>query len=616
MMKSHFSKVLYFIFLFFIFHLNIFAQENSFSDQIDTMSVNCYASQIPKQLILPNFSFSKVQDNRINFGFSSTGYKCIFLKIQSRKFIINKNLVIENTSLDSVFIYRIYDKHKWKLLYSGGNLIAYNESRNYVWHTTPIQIGINPTYYLIAMKTLQKNINVQYEIISEKKLQEKYIDSERIVFFYLGTVSLITIAVTLAFFLFKEKVFAAYAGYIVSLSVWIFAHYGRVFPSIYPQMPIINKVIKPASSLGAVFFLNMVLRFLFHGALQYNQRYKKILYVIQCVLGLLVCMMFLLLILNLPVVLKIYLVAIWHIGLILSVVITVFTPFYFIRSGPSAKIFSSAIVIICLLAVLQIVGNLGFVNHYFLNEHGMTIGSLLEISIMAFGLFYGLLIEKKQRRLHVLQLEKEQTETLKKLIAVQDNERKRIAGDLHDNIGPLLAALKINFRRIIQTKENDVQNKLVAKTESIIDDSIAEIRNVAHNLMPKGLSSKGLIKTLIEYFESIEQVYNKPVVFRHDIQSIPNTELQINLYRIICELVLNAAKHSNASQITIRIIAKENFLSVIVEDNGRGFLVSTAKQRTSLGLQNAKDRVLYMKGKFQLRTSPGEGAHIEIEIPL
>ena len=244
------------------------------------------------------------------------------------------------------------------------------------------------------------------------------------------------------------------------------------------------------------------------------------------------------------------------------------------------------------------------------------MGSLLENVIIAFGLFYSLLEEKKQREEHVLALEQDQTETLKKLITVQDNERKRIAVDLHDNIGPLLAALKINFRRIIHTKDSEPHDELVTKTESIIDDSIAEIRNVAHNLMPKGLSSNGLINTLKDYFESIQQLYNKTIVFHHQVQSILNPDLQINIYRIICELVLNAARHSNARVITIIINANEKCAEVSIHDDGQGFKLKADGLKKSLGLQSAESRVQYLKGKFSLKTEPGSGTVIQIEIPL
>jgi signal transduction histidine kinase len=268
------------------------------------------------------------------------------------------------------------------------------------------------------------------------------------------------------------------------------------------------------------------------------------------------------------------------------------------------------------MATLQLLGNTGNINNFFLNEHGMAMGSSLENSITAFGLFYSLLQEKRHSQKQILALQREQTDTLSRLITVQDNERKRIAGDLHDNIGPLLAALKINFSRIINTTEPDLQNALIGKTESIIDDSIGEIRNIALNLMPKGLSLNGLINTLEEYFESIQQVYKRIIVFRHDIQSIPNPDIQINVYRVICELVLNAMKHSHARLITVSIIADQTIITIIINDDGHGFAPKEKYQKKSLGLQNAESRVLYMRGTFSLKTNTGEGTAIEMKIPL
>ena len=264
------------------------------------------------------------------------------------------------------------------------------------------------------------------------------------------------------------------------------------------------------------------------------------------------------------------------------------------------------------MTVFQLLSNSGLVNNFFIEEHGITMGSLLENIIIAFGLFYNLLQERKQREERVQALELEQAGILKKLIMVQDNERKRIAGDLHDNIGPLLAALKINFKRIINRKEG--QNGLVQTTEDIIDNSILEIRDIAHNLMPKGITSKGLINALKDYFESMETLYDKSIIFKHQVQSIFQPDLQINIYRVICELVLNAAKHSNADKINVSLTAGEKMIDVHIFDDGQGFRPD--QQKKSLGLQSAESRVHYLKGKFLLKSEQGKGTTINIEVPL
>jgi signal transduction histidine kinase len=294
----------------------------------------------------------------------------------------------------------------------------------------------------------------------------------------------------------------------------------------------------------------------------------------------------------------------------------IFIPFHFFSEGSTAKIFSVAMLVISAMTLIQLFANAGFIESYFLNEHGMALGTLVENSIMAFGLFYGLLEERRNKDLQVRALEEAQTATLKKLISVQDKERKRIAGDLHDNIGPLLAALKINVRRIINVKEEPKQIELVRKTENIIDDSIIEIRNVAHNLMPKNLSSKGLINTMSDYFEDMEQLYGKKIIFNHDVQSIFDPDLQMNLYRIICELVMNAAKHSDADVITVSLYSGSDRLTVFVKDNGHGFEVKHNGNKKSLGIQSAESRVQYLMGKFKLQSAPGKGSAINIEIPL
>jgi signal transduction histidine kinase len=591
-------------------------QNISINDSVATITGNANPDHSIKQINLSAFHFVKAQDNRINFGIVGSEYNYIVLKLNSANTYAEQYLSIDNTSLDTVSIYRIHNDGSSRLLYQGGDLVAFNSKRNYVWHTIPVEINKNPSFYLIALKASEKNINVKYEILGKDDLQKKYQDHDRVVFFYIGIVCLITAIIVLAFFLFKKAVFAAYLGYIICISVWIVSHYGYIFPFVYPHSPVINEIVKPVSSLGASFFLIIVLNLVFSQHLQSRRWLQQCIKWMLYILSMLTGFMLLLLIPDVGTQVKAVLIAAWHIGLILSICIIVFTPLCFIHSGSTAKIFSIAMLVICIMSIIQLIANSGYINNFIIDEHGMTMGILLENSIMAFGLFFSLLEEKKQKEIQVLALEQEQTETLKKLINVQDNERKRIAGDLHDNIGPLLAALKINFRRIIYTKAEDLQNGLVGKTESIIDDSIAEIRNVAHNLMPKGLSSNGLINTLTEYFGCIEQLYNKTIVFHHQIQSIFNPDLQINIYRIICELVLNAARHSNASLITVSINADEKCVSVAIHDDGQGFQTKPYNQKKSLGLQSAESRVLYLKGKFSLKTEHGKGTVIDMEIPL
>lgn len=582
------------------------------NDSIAIITATDRPEQVIQHIDFSSLHFAKATDNRVNFGMAGNEYKYIVLKINAPTNREDLFLSIDNTSLDTVAVYRLENNLTGILVYRAGLLIPYDRQNKYVWHTVPVETKIFPSYYLIAMKAAEKNINVHYELLSSDKLQEKYFHHAQIVYFYMGVVSLIITTILLAFFVFRRKVLAAYLGYIVCTFIWILSHYGYLFPYMYPRLPMINGIIRPVSSIGACYFLLLVMSLVFAQQLQALQKILKFIRMMLYILPFTIISMLLFSITGLPYFIEDALLIIWHLALILSLCLIAITPINFIRSGATAKIFSTAMFVICTMTVVQLFDISGIINNYFIEEHGITLGSLLENIILAFGLFYNLLQERKQHEEQVLALEMEQAETLKKLITVQDNERKRIAGDLHDNIGPLLAALKINFNRIINSKKG--ANGLVQKTEDIIDNSILEIREIAHNLMPKGISSKGLINVLQDYFESMETLYHKPIIFTHQVQSIFLPDMQMNIYRIVCELVLNAAKHSNADMIKVSLTAGEKIIEVCIFDNGQGFLA--AKQKNSIGLQSAESRVNYLKGKFSLQSEQGKGTAIHIEVPL
>ena len=614
--KSNIFKNVCLVVLFLFPVLKNYAQQILINDSISIVVSNSNPGQTLQNISPGELHFIKDKNRSINFGFTGSEFHYIVLKVNAWQTLYNQYLSIDNTSLDTISIYRLHENGSDSLLYLGGQLVPFDQNRSYVWHTIPLEISSSPSYYCIAVKSSQKNINLNYEINDVNHLYQSYQQYERIVFFYIGIAFMISAIILVSFFLFKKKVFAAYLAYMVCISIWIISHYGRIYPYFYPQIPVLNNIAKPMASLGAGLFLLIVLQLVFAQNLQNKIFLTKLIKRVKAILLITTASMFLLLNPGLNSSFIMILYTLWHIELLFLIAVIIFIPFHFFKESSIAKIFSVAMLVICMMTLIQLFSNAGFVKNYFLNEHGMALAILVENSIMAFGLFYGLLEERKNKELQVLALEAQQTATLKKLITVQDQERKRIASDLHDNIGPLLAALKINFRRILNVKEEQKQLELVQKTENIIDDSIIEIRNIAHNLMPKSLSSKGLINTLSGYFDDMAQLYGKKIFFNHDVQSIFDPELQMNIYRITSELVMNAAKHSDAEIISVCINSNKGRLSVFIHDNGQGFDLKHNGNKNSLGIQSAESRVNYLKGKFKLQSNPGEGSTVNIEIPL
>lgn len=141
-----------------------------------------------------------------------------------------------------------------------------------------------------------------------------------------------------------------------------------------------------------------------------------------------------------------------------------------------------------------------------------------------------------------------------------------------------------------------------------------EIRNIAHQLMPKELVAKGLAGSLSDYIRDLREIYQIPIRFKHSITTISDRHLQLNLYRIMCELILNAAKHSKASCITAMIDNTMKCITATVDDNGCGFEPEQV-ETSSLGLKNIRSRIEYLKGDLKISSVPGQGTQVLITIP-
>ena len=609
-------KYITFCIIFIISFGQAKAQTTLLSDSVAILPPGRYTFTTLNRLNPTKEKFEKIPGRRINFGLTGDEFYFALLKLNGAQTMPPQYLSIDNTSLDTIFIFEIKPGKPAVKLYEGGRLIPYDSRRHFVWHIAPVDFESNSSFYLIAVKAAEKNINFRYELSSYPQLLKKYEDYGRLVFFYIGIAVMILAIIILALFLFKKPVFAVYACYMLCMSFWIIDHYGFIYPYLHPGLPYINQLTKPLSSLGAAFMLLTTQKFIFYNNLRNYPYLFKVVQYLRAFLVFLLCCTLLLIIPNLGNAIKITFIILWHSGLIFSIILIAFLPLFFRKINKVAEIFSIAMLVICLTTLSQLLANAGFIGDYFLNEHGMAIGSVIENSIMAFGLLYGLIIERRDKNLQVLALQHEQTEMLEKLIYAQANERKRIAEDLHDNIGPLLAALKINFRRIINFNGENTRYELIEKTESIIDDSIMEIRNVAHNLMPKNLKSQGLINTLEVYFRDVQQLYGKQLLFTHEVYSIFKPEMQINIYFIISELVLNAAKHSNAKLINVSVTTEPRAVSIKVLDNGQGFTADQIMNHHTFGIQSAESRTNYLKGNFSLKSSLGKGTVVDIKIPL
>jgi signal transduction histidine kinase len=224
--------------------------------------------------------------------------------------------------------------------------------------------------------------------------------------------------------------------------------------------------------------------------------------------------------------------------------------------------------------------------------------------------FFVITIIRHQRRKTALEKEKLVAEIL-----LLENERGRIAADLHDELGALISAVKLNLQCLDTVSEQD--NKILEKTGVYIDTTMQKIREISNNLMPKSLQNKGLFNAVGEFTEMIGHTDDLTVRYEcaaKDIDIAP--EKQIHVYRIVQEIINNALKHARASLIDVRFSAKKNILQLDISDNGAGFDTETAGKKNGYGIQNIMRRTDMLQGTVYFETQPGKGTSYSIEIPL
>jgi signal transduction histidine kinase len=226
-------------------------------------------------------------------------------------------------------------------------------------------------------------------------------------------------------------------------------------------------------------------------------------------------------------------------------------------------------------------------------------------------LFFIISIIQQQRRYRAMALAKINAE-----ITTLENERKRIASDLHDEVGPLLSAVKLHINHLDKS-EGEQQKELIVKSSLYIDEVIKKMREISNDLLPNILIRKGFPAAAEDFLTKVTKGSGLKVTFESDLQERVALEKEVNLYRIVQEIVHNTMKHAKASEIQIKVSKSEGRVILATADNGVG-LPGNVHQRkeAGLGLLNLQSRTDVMGGELSFKTAPGKGTSYLFEIPL
>lgn len=207
-----------------------------------------------------------------------------------------------------------------------------------------------------------------------------------------------------------------------------------------------------------------------------------------------------------------------------------------------------------------------------------------------------------------------QQERIRAEILMQEQERKRIANDLHDSLGPLLSTVKIYMNSIGVEREEDQQ--LMNKASGYVDETIRGLREISYNLLPNSLDRNGLVKAVKEYIYRITAKHPLKINFAAaENLNIPK-DIEIHLFRIVQEIIQNTIKHAQAQTLHL-YIGREPELIIVSEDDGLGFDLEEIRNTSGgLGLKSMESRCELVNASFQIITEKGKSCKIIIKIPV
>jgi signal transduction histidine kinase len=205
----------------------------------------------------------------------------------------------------------------------------------------------------------------------------------------------------------------------------------------------------------------------------------------------------------------------------------------------------------------------------------------------------------------------------RRLVDVQEDERRSLARELHDQIGQMMTGLQFSLSALLPQASSEQKTK-IAEIQKLVSDLIAQTREISINLRPSMLDDTGLILTLLWHFNRYTSQTDIQVNFKHFdlIDKRFRTEIETNIFRIIQEALTNVARYAKTDLVDVLLKFEEQIITLEISDQGQGFDLDSVDTSSHMGLNSMRDRAYSVGGLMDIQTAPGRGTHIHVVIPL
>ncbi|WP_293744996.1 7TM diverse intracellular signaling domain-containing protein [uncultured Pedobacter sp.] len=469
------------------------------------------------------------------------------------------------------------------------------------------------TFYLWADKRGQ-NMYMPMSIGRDVDIIQAEIPQHTLFGFYTGIFVFAVIFNLLLFASLRDNIHLYYAIYIFCTLIFILEEEGLAFQWFYPNLPGLQDYMRlMMASLSCGLLIQVMQLFVNQNSTnsklyRFTNYYKRFCWAMFIIPVFMFFKSF--------IILEKTVFYINNLLALLTVIIIIICVIERIRAGYKLGWYYLIATLMLLFGVFNYVFNtLGLTNFNLLKPNGLVVGLTAEIIFLSFALTQRYNFLKKEKEILLEEKSRHQVDLADGIFNAQEDERTRLARDLHDDLGGTLSIIKLNItafqHKVLKLAEND--RIFYDQTIDMIEKACADLREISHNLMPKNFEQFGLIETLNEHFKTLNHSGKIAFEFVFQVENPIDRGIEITIYRIVNELVNNIVRHSFASKATIQILSFTDRISIMAEDNGIGFNPDVDKK--GLGIQNILSRVNYLNGKIQIDSNQN-GTTTAIDIPL
>jgi len=203
------------------------------------------------------------------------------------------------------------------------------------------------------------------------------------------------------------------------------------------------------------------------------------------------------------------------------------------------------------------------------------------------------------------------------MMNAEERERSRIAKELHDGVSPILSATKLYLQTFLNSENEKTRNEISKKVNSTINEAIQSVSDISNKLSPHILQNFGLSIAIQSFIEKISEATNLQFSYFYNVDCKLDENTEVNIYRILVELINNTIKYAKAKNIVINIREKGNFIKINFGHNGKGFNIEEVKAKTKgMGLYNLDNRINVLNGNFEIESDISSGLKVQINIPF